>query len=330
MSRPSLERETLCAPRKRVSHGDTRWRGGAQIADRVARVVFAACGVFTVGILVLILGFLLQEAWPAIRAIGLGEILFGERWNPGSLVEPGYGALPLVLGTLMVTAGALVIAVPWGLGVASYLSDVARPRVREILKPVIELLALFPSVVIGFIALVIVAPAVARVFGLSSGLNALTGALALAVMALPTVISIAEDALGAVSRDYREAAYALGATRWQTLRYVVLPAAASGIVAAVMLGFGRAVGETMTVLMATGNAVSIPLTEVAGIPVPDFLASVRTLTATLAAEGLEVPWGSLHWHALFVLAMILFFFTFVVNLVADLILQRYRTDREGS
>lgn len=302
----------------------------ATAADAVARTLFAACGLLTVAVLLLIIGFMVYQALPALQELGIGQILTGTRWNPGSPLRPGYGAWPLLLSTLMVTAGALMIAVPWGIAVAAYLGDVAKPRWRELLKPVVEILAIFPSVVLGFIALIIIAPLIARVFGVSSGLNALTGSLALAIMALPTIISVSEDAITAVSRDYREAAYALGATKWQTIRHVVLPAALSGIVAAVMLGFGRAVGETMTVLMATGNSVTLPTTPWLGIPVPDFLASVRTLTATIAAEGLEVPWGSVHWHTLFVLGVILFVLTFAVNLVADLVLARYRSEEEGS
>lgn len=257
-----------------------------------------------------------------MRELGLSETVFGTRWNPTS-PTPGYGMLPMIVSTLMVTGGALVIAVPWGIAVAAYIGEIASPRVKEIMKPLVETLAIFPSVVLGFIALELVAPAVAKVFRMTNGQVALTGAITLAVMVLPTIVSVSEDAINAVSRDYREASYALGATRWQTVWRVVLPAARSGIVSAVMLGFGRAVGETMAVLMATGNATGMPLTKVLGlVTAPDFLAPVRTLTANIAQEGLNVPWGSLHWHVLFLCGLLLFSFTFLVNLIADLLIGR--------
>lgn len=303
-----------------------------ELTERIMKSLFLGSGILTIVVLLLILGFLLRQSWPAVQELGLAELLLSQRWNPTSPLKPGYGLVPLILGSLMITVGSLAIAIPWGIAVAAYIADVASPRVREILKPVVEILAIFPSVVIGFVALVVIAPAVARLFGLSSGLVALTGCLALSVMALPTIVSVSEDAITAVSREYREAAYALGATRWQAVRHVVLPAAKSGIIAAVMLGFGRAVGETMTVIMATGNATTMPLKEIFGgvVKVPDFLASVRTLTATIAQEGLNVAWGSVHWHALFVAGAVLFTLTFVVNLVADLFLHRHQEEgREG-
>lgn len=302
------------------------------IIEKAIKIFFAFNGYLTIAVLGMILYFLLRESWPAIQEVGLWTMVTGQRWNPTSPQLVGYGMAPLILSSIMVTVGSLAIAIPWGIAVAAYIADVASPRFKEILKPVVETLAIFPSVVIGFIALVAVAPFLANLFGMSSGLVALTGCLALAVMALPTIVSVSEDAITAVSRDYREAAYALGATKWQTVRHVVLPAAKSGIIAAVMLGFGRAIGETMTVVMATGNATTMPVREMFGglLVFPDFLASIRTLTATIAQEGLNVAWGSMHWHVLFVAAAILFFMTFVVNLIADLILHRHiEQGREG-
>lgn len=289
-----------------------------KLKEKVIEKVLLLTGLSSIFFLVLIFAFLVKEAAPAILEIGLREFITGTRWLPASK-NPGYGALPLIIGTSMVTFLALFIAVPWGVATAAYISEVAHPRMKDILKSTIEMLALFPSVVIGFLALVVVAPMIARIFGLSNGLTALTGGVMLAIMAMPTIVSISEDAFYAVPNSYREAAYAMGASKWQTVRHVTLPAAASGIIAAVMLGLGRAIGETMTVLMATGNSISMPLRGI----LPDYTASVRTMTADIAIEAAEVPWGSLHWHALFVIAAMLFVMTFIPNLVADIVLHRF-------
>ncbi|WP_350342618.1 phosphate ABC transporter permease subunit PstC [Proteinivorax tanatarense] len=278
-------------------------------------------GLFAIVIVAFILGFLIKMGMPAILEIGLSDFLLGKRWMPSS-PEPGYGALPQMLGTIVVAVGALIIALPWGVSTALYLSEIANSKVRNVVKPMLEVLASIPSVVFGFIALVVVAPAVANIFGLSNGLTALTGAIMLGVMTLPTITSVSEDALKAVPSDYRDAALALGADEWETMTKVTLPAAKSGIIASVMLGFGRAVGETMTVLMATGNAIRMPLKEHFGIILPDYLSSVRTLTATIAIEGSDVPWGSLHYHSLFVLGALLFIMTFIINLIADMVLNK--------
>jgi phosphate transport system permease protein len=215
----------------------------------------------------------------------------------------------------MVTFGAMLLAVPIGLGCAAYLAEVAPSWVREILKPVIEILAGIPSVVLGFLGIVVVGPAIAQIFHLPNGLNAVNGSLLLAIMSLPTIISISEDAISSVPRSYKEASLALGATRWQTLIRVIVPSALSGIIASVMLGMGRAIGETMTVLMATGNALKMPY---------HFFDAVRTMTATIAIELGEVPFGSNHYHGLFVVGFILFVMTFIVNLVADIVLAKYQ------
>jgi phosphate transport system permease protein len=221
----------------------------------------------------------------------------------------------MVMSTLMVTGGALLLAVPIGIGVAAYLSDVAHWRVREILKPVVEILAGIPSVVVGFLGIVLFGPAIAKFFRIGNGLNALNGSILLAIMALPTIISISEDSLNAVPRAYSEASLALGASRWQTLVRVKLPAGLSGIIAAVMLGMGRAIGETMTVLMATGNARSFP---------HGFLDAVRTMTANVAIELGEVPYYTTHYYALFAIGLVLFVMTFAVNLIADVVLHKYQ------
>ena len=216
---------------------------------------------------------------------------------------------------MLVTLLATIFAVPFGVVSAIYIAEMASPVEREIWKPVIELLAGIPSVVLGFFGLVVVAPLVKETFGLTSGLNALTGAFLLALMAIPTIISISEDAIRNVPQSYKEASYSLGASKLQTIWKVTVPAALSGIVAAVMLGLGRVVGETMAVMMVTGNAAIITFSPV---------ESVRTMTATVAAEMGEVPFGSDHYHALFVIGVVLLFMTFCLNMVAQKVLKKYR------
>jgi len=290
----------------------TRQSRSSNLGSFLVEKVFFLSGMLTIVILFLILGFLLINSWPALQEISLVEFLSGTRWMPSS-PEPGFGALPLILGSVIVTIGALVLSVPWSIASAIYIGEAAPVKVREILKPIIEILEIFPSVVLGFIALVVISPIIANVFNLSSGLIGLNGAIVLAVMTLPTIISISEDALKSVPKDFKEASTALGATKWETVRNVSLPAASSGIVAAIMLGFGRAVGETMAVLMAAGNALDMPIREIVNIPVPTLMQSLRTLTATIAIEGSDVPWGSTHYHALFVLGLVLFFFFFHIR-----------------
>jgi phosphate transport system permease protein len=221
----------------------------------------------------------------------------------------------MLVSTIMVSVGALAIAIPLGIGTAAYLSDVASPRVREIAKPAIEILAGIPSVVIGFLGIVLVGPFIAKIFGTTNGLNAVNGSVLLAVMALPTIISLSEDALKSVPRSFEEASLALGASRWQTVICVKIPAAVSGISAACMLGMGRAVGETMTVLMATGCAIAMP---------KSFLDSVQTMTSTIAIELGEVPYNTTHYYALFAIGLSLFVITFVINMMSDIVLDKYR------
>ncbi|HNH41260.1 MAG TPA: phosphate ABC transporter permease subunit PstC, partial [Saprospiraceae bacterium] len=223
---------------------------------------------------------------------------------------PLFGALPLIAGTLFVSIIALLIALPLGLGVAIYLSELAGEGQRRILKPVIELLSGIPSVVYGFFGLVVLAPLVQKIFNLPVGETALTGSLILAIMALPTIISVSEDALRNTPREMREASLALGASRWQTIYKVVIPYAKSGISAAVVLGIGRAIGETMAVLMVTGNAAIIP---------QSLFDPVRTIPATIAAELGEAPTGSAHYQALFLLGCILFILTMAISVIAELI-----------
>jgi phosphate transport system permease protein len=287
----------------------------ARIKESAIRAFFFTNGILAVFILIGIFFFLLYTTIPAFREINITEFFTSKNWDPTSPVKEEYGVVSMVVSTFMVTLGALVIAIPIGIGVAAYLSDVAHWKVREIVKPIIEILAGIPSVVIGFLGIVLFGPAIAKVFGVSHGLNALNGSILLAIMALPTIISISEDSLNAVPRAYAEASLALGASRWQTLIRVRIPASLSGIIAAVMLGMGRAIGETMTVLMATGNAPAFP---------KGFLSSIRTLTSSIAIELGEVPYYTTHYYALFALGLVLFVITFVVNLISDIILHKYQ------
>jgi phosphate transport system permease protein len=288
---------------------------GRDLKESFIKNVFKISGLLTILTLLGIFALLLYTAVPAFREIDLKEFFTSTRWDPTSPEKPEYGLLSMLVSSLLVTAGALLLAFPVGLAVAAYLSDVAKPKTREIFKPIIELLAAIPSVVIGFIGITLIGPLLARVFKMSHGLTALNGSLLLAIMALPTIISISEDALRAVPQSYAEASLAVGANIWQTLIRVKIPAAKSGIIAAFMLGMGRAIGETMTVLMATGNARSFP---------HGFLQSVRTLTANIAIELGEVPYFTTHYYALFALGLVLFVLTFIINLTADLIMEKQK------
>jgi phosphate transport system permease protein len=285
------------------------------LKESAIKAFFFTSGILAVLVLLGIFLTLVATSFPAFREIKLGEFFLSTRWDPTSPEKAEYGLLSMIVSTLMVTVGALVLAVPIGIGVAAYLSDVAHWRVREILKPVVEILAGIPSVVVGFLGIVLFGPAIAKFFRIGNGLNALNGSILLAIMALPTIISISEDSLNAVPRAYSEASLALGASRWQTLVRVKLPAGLSGIIAAVMLGMGRAIGETMTVLMATGNARSFP---------HGFLDAVRTMTANVAIELGEVPYYTTHYYALFAIGLVLFVMTFAVNLIADVVLNKYQ------
>jgi len=291
-----------------------RWagrRGGQGLRERAIESLIHLAGLSAIGLVLLIFIFLLREGIPTFKEVPL-TALFSIRWYP---IEAIYGLAPLVYGSLLVTAIALIIAVPLGMTTAIYLGEMAPDWLRDILKPTIEILAGIPSIVLGFLGWVALAPLIQRA-GAPTGLTAFTGGLILAYMALPTIISIAEDAIDAVPKIYRDGALAIGATDWQTIHRVVLPAARSGLVTAVMLGIGRAVGETMAVLMVTGNAANIPLgTQMLFEP-------VRTMTATIASEMGEVARGSAHYHVLFTIAIVLFLITFTINSIAARIIGR--------
>jgi phosphate transport system permease protein len=290
-----------------------------KLKERSIHSFFFLNGLIAVIILAGIFFLLLSSAFPAFREINLREFLFTTNWDPTSPLRETYGILGQIVSSILVTLGAMAIAIPIGIGVAAYLSDVAPWKVREIVKPVVEILAGIPSVVVGFLGITLIGPALAKLFSLPHGLNGLNGSLLLAVMSLPTIISISEDSLSAVPPAYGEASLALGGSRWQTLIRVKLPAALSGIIAAVMLGMGRAVGETMTVLMATGNARAFP---------HGLMESLRTMTSNIAIELGEVPYFTTHYYALFAIGLVLFLMTFAVNILADVVLRKYQ-ERES-
>jgi len=285
--------------------------------ERALEALIRLCGMSAIVFVAAIFFFILKEAAPVLVSpeFDLTEFLFGREWYPTSESNVRYGTLALTVGSFSVTLLAMVIAVPFGLGAAIYLSEFCSPRVRETLKIVIELLSAIPSVVWGFIGLTVMSRLIVRFTGAPVGVNVLNGGIILALMSVPIIVSIGEDALKAVPDSYREAGIALGATRWQLVWRVLLPAARNGLLAAVLLGVGRAVGETMAVLMATGHAVHIPTSV---------LDSVRTLTANIAAELGEAAAGSDHYRVLFLTGVLLFAITFVVNLTADLVIRGIR------
>ena len=290
-----------------------RW--GEFLIENLIRV----CGFSAIALVALIFYFLLREGLPALGRVSPAEML-RQRWYPTFDL---FGMLPLLLGSALVTALATLMAVPLGLTTAIFVREVAPSWAREILKPLIEVLAGIPSVVLGFLGMVTFAPLIQRYLGTPTGLTAFTGAVMLAYMSLPTIISVAEDALDAVPKSYRDAALALGATRWQTIWRVTLPAARSGVLIAVMLGIGRTIGETMTVMMVTGNAARMPLT------LGSVFRPVRTMTATIAAEMGEVAQGGTHYHILFMVGIVLFAVTFIINAIASMVIIQSGPKRGG-
>ncbi len=282
--------------------------------DIVFKYLFMGTGLLVLALLGGILAMLIYNSFSFFLDVKPLDFITGLEWNPTGK-DPKYGMVPLIISTSIVTFGAMVIAIPLGIGTAAFISEYASPKWKNILKPTIEMLAAIPSVVIGFLGIVLVSPGIANLADLSNGLNALNGAILLAVMALPTIITIAEDAIHAVPKTYKEASYAVGATKWQTLIKVIIPAAAPGIIAAVMLGVGRAIGETMTVLMATGNASILPT---------GMFDSVKTMTATIAIEMGEVPYQTTHYFALYAIATVLFIMTLVANMLGEYFINRFR------
>lgn len=287
--------------------------------DQFISLLIKLSGYSSILFVTLILLFLLREGLPALTDVPLSSI-FSTIWYP---IEGYFGIFPLLLGTILVTVAATLIALPFGVGTAVYLSEVAPKWIKEILKPVIEILAGIPSVVLGFIGILVIVPFMREFFNLPTGLTAITGAILLALISIPTIVSIAEDALNNVPPSYRQAAWAMGATRWQTIWGVTLPAAKSGVLTAVMLGVGRALGETMAVMMVTGNAPIMPVRW------NSLLMPVRTMTATIASEMGEVATGSQHYQVLFLIGIIIFILSLVVNILASYMStkQRKRAER---
>jgi len=286
--------------------------------ETLITIIVRASGYSAILFVGLIFIFLLTEGLPTLREVPLADLV-GQRWYP---IEEYFGLLPLLGGTLIVTLGAVLLAMPIGIGTAIYIAEVAPRSVREVLKPFIEVMAGVPSVVLGFLGMLVLAPYLRVGLNLPTGLSALAGALLLAAISIPTIVSVAEDALDAVPRAYRDAALALGATRWQTIWRVTLPAARSGVLTAVMLGIGRAIGETMTVMMVTGNAPVVPKSLGA------LFSPARTMTATIAAEMGEVATDSTHYHVLFFIGIVLFLISLAINVTASSVVFRSRKRAE--
>jgi len=272
-------------------------------------IVAMSALVFLAGIVVV----LITQGSPIFKYVGIKDFLFGMKWYP-THEEPEFGILPMIYGSLIVTIGALIFATPLGIMCALYIAEVAPHWLKETLKPIIELLAGIPSVVYGLFGALFIAPLVQRIFNLPTGLTALSAAIVLGIMILPTITSIVEDALTAIPKEYSEAALALGATKWETMTKIILPAASSGITTGIVLGMGRAIGETMAVLMVAGGSANI---------VFSFLKPVRTMTATIAAEMAETVVGSEHYYALFGIAIVLFLLTMAFNILAEHISSRF-------
>jgi len=283
-----------------------------RISEKIIESCIRLSGLLVIIFVFLIFLFLLKDSLSLFGQYAVGEFLFGRNWLPIS-EPPKFGIIPLLLGSIYVTVGAIVICVPFGVAAAMFIAEVAPHYLKHILKSLVEILASIPSVVLGFIGIVWLGPFLRNALNLNTGMCGLTGSLLLAFMALPTIITISEDALVSVPRTYKEAAFGLGATHWQTLWRIILPSASSGIIAAVMLGIGRVIGETMVVMMVTGNAPVIP---------KSILEPLRTLTATIAGEMGETVGGSEHYFALFAVGLVLFIITFMINFVADVCMRR--------
>jgi phosphate transport system permease protein len=322
-----------------------------QKKEKLAEIVISSVGLVSVIVLLLIGLFLFKEAFQIFYTAGVLKVIFGTKWYP-TTNPPLFGMWPLIVGTLTVTALTAVIAIPLGLATAIYIAEIAGHKVREFLKPLIEMLATFPSVVLGFFGMVVIAPILSswlsplladklpellksthlpfistalaelcysKLF-ISSGLNMFTAALMLTVRAIPVISSIAEDALTAVPRTYREASYSLGAGRWETILRVTIPASVSGLSVAVILGIGTIIGETMIVLMVAGGAAVVPHW---------IFDPIRPMPSAIAAEMAEAAYGSLHYHALFGIGVILFLITLVLSLISDFISKKYRAIKIG-
>ena len=282
--------------------------------DKIIEKSFLFIGLSCLIVLFMIMLFLFKEGIPIFEKLSLKDFIFGTSWYPTS-ENPRYGIFPLIIASLSVTLAASIIAVPLSIAIAVYISGLASPVLKEIIKPAIEIIASIPSVIIGFFGMVIVAPFFQRYFHVDTGLNLMNAAIMLAFMAIPTIASISEDAISSVPLSLKEGSYALGANRWQTMFHITIPASLSGIWTAIILGISRVIGETMVVLMVAGGAAAMP---------DSLFSPVRPLTSNIAAEMGEAPVGGDHYHALFAIGIILFIITFIFNLIADYLSNKYR------
>lgn len=285
-----------------------------QTKEIIIKYIFFVFALVSIVVLFLIVFSLFREGLPILEKVSVRGFLLGMEWYP-TYDPPSFGIFPLIVGSFIVTFFATLIAVPLGVLAAIYIAELAPSSIKEILKSVIELLAGLPSVVLGFFGMVVVAPWLQETFDLPTGLNIINASLILAIMAIPTISSISEDALYAVPREFKEASYALGATKFETITRVIVPGALSGISTAVMLGMARAIGETLVVLMVAGGAAAIP---------ESIFDSVRPMPASIAAEMGEAPFRSAHYQALFAIGIVLFFLTLIFNLIADYVSQKFR------
>ncbi|MFW5981761.1 MAG: phosphate ABC transporter permease subunit PstC [Halanaerobiaceae bacterium] len=291
------------------------WKTRERIVRYLLMIFAFSSIIFLTGIIIV----LFKEGLPIFQKVGIFEFIFGKIWDP-TYTPPDYGIFPLLTASLLVTAGAMLFAVPIGIASAIFISSILPAKLKNIVKPVVELLAGIPSVIYGLFGMRILGPFIRDLFSLPTGLIALTASIMLGIMALPTIISLAEDAIAAVPLSYRDASLALGGTRWETISRSILPAASSGILTAIILGISRAIGETMTVLMVAGGAPMVA---------KSFLIPVRPMTANIAAEMGETAVGSTHYHALFGIGIILFLMTLVFNIIADMAANRFRKKVAG-
>jgi len=291
-----------------------------QKMEKSVHALFLCVAAASIAILFMIMIFLFMEGLPIFKKISVAKFVFGKFWYPTSS-PPDFGIFPLILASIAVTTVSAVISIPLGVMTAIYLAELASKRMAEIVKPMVELLAALPSVVIGFFGMVIVAPFLQEIFGIATGLNLFNAALMLAFMSVPTICSLSEDAIYSVPSALKEGSLALGATHWETLFRVIIPASISGISTAVILGMSRAIGETMVVLMVAGGAAMIPTS---------LFDPVRPMPASIAAEMAEAPFRGDHYYALFATGIILFLFTLLFNIIADHIAHKYRQVGEAS
>lgn len=289
------------------------------IKENSIKTILFLSAISAIIVIFSIILFLLRDAYPIFQTAGIWQFLSGVKWNPTG-EPPSYGAFSLIIGTLLVTIGAMAIAIPLSLGSAIFISEIASPRMKSIIKPAIELLAGIPSVVLGFFGLIVLTTWLRVTFNQPSGESWLAGSILLGIMAIPTITSVAEDSISSVPREYKEGSLAVGATRWQTISKVIIPSSLSGITAAIILGMGRAIGETMAVMMVCGNPTYGLIPE----PITNIFYPIKTLTSTLGIEMGEVATGSNHYYALFGLALILLVITLVVNVIATMILRRLK------